>query len=104
MSTSQHLPLRECGYAIAVVVVLLVLYGGAYLAMMERVDVGISSKAGEQTPIALYRFGGESTPWFFGPAHEVDRWIRPELWRNERVFRPDVGRPGFYSIDPARTP
>ena len=80
----KHLPLRECGYAIAFVVVLTGLYAGAYFAMMQRFDLGISSIAGEETPIVTYRFGGESSEWFFAPAHEVDRRLRPDLWRNER--------------------
>ncbi len=80
----KHLPLREVAYAIAFVVALFVLYAIAYLALMIRVDLGISSIAGEETPMVTYRFGGESSEWFFAPAHEVDRRLRLELWRNER--------------------
>jgi hypothetical protein len=78
------MPIRELVYAIVFVAALLLLYGGAYLAMMERFDLGISSIAGEETPIVTYRFGGEWSEGFFTPAHEIDRRVRPDLWRNER--------------------
>ena len=80
----KHLPLRELAYAIVFVAVLLGLYGGAYLAMMQRYNLGISSIAGEETPVVAYRFGGESAESFFWLAHDVDRRVRPDMWRNER--------------------
>jgi hypothetical protein len=75
----KHLPLRECGYAIAFVLAMCVLYGGAYLALMQADDTG----AGRYMPMLKYRFGGEWSKRIFAPAHEVDRRIRPELWRFE---------------------
>ena len=86
----KHLPLRECGYAIAVVVVLLLLYGGAYLALMTYTNVG----SGRLIPILQYRFGGEWSHGFFAPAHEVDRRFRPDLWRFE--LGPD--NPDFFGM------
>jgi hypothetical protein len=80
----KHVPLRECAYAIIFVVALLCLYGGAYLAMMERVDL-YTSIGGEETPIATYRFGGEGSETFFSVAHEVDRQLRPDFWKGERI-------------------
>jgi hypothetical protein len=79
----KHLPLRECGYAIVFFIVLLALYGGAYLAMMQRFETGISAMGEEETPFVEYRFGGESSDTFFGPAHELDRQLRPDLWKGE---------------------
>ena len=69
----KHLPLRECGYAIVVVVVLLALYG-AYLAMVQR-----SRHLWNSRPI--YRFGDEQARCFFAPAHEIDRRLRPDFWQ-----------------------
>jgi hypothetical protein len=96
----KHLPLRECGYAIFFIVALVVLYGGAYLAMMQRIDLGelINSSRGSRAPrgatiaepllpsipIATYRFGGDWSQTFFALAHQVDRQIRPELWQGEK--------------------
>jgi hypothetical protein len=80
----KHLPLRECGYAIVFVLALFLLYGGAYFAMMQRLDLGISAIAGQETPMVEYRCGGEWAETFFGPAHEVDRQLRPDLWKGER--------------------
>jgi hypothetical protein len=77
----KHLPLRECGYAIAFIVALLLLYGGAYLAMMERRLLLISSVASQV--YVDYRYGDEWSEALFGPAHELDRQIRPELWKGE---------------------
>jgi hypothetical protein len=75
----KHLPLRECGYAIAFIVALVLLYGGAYLAMMTYEDIG----SGRRIVILEYRFGGERAEYFFAPAHEIDRRLRPDLWRFE---------------------
>ena len=72
----RHMPLRECGYAIAFVVLLLFVYGGAYFAMMERKEIGHS-------PHVSYRFGEEWTEAIFAPAHDVDRRVRPDVWQNE---------------------
>ena len=72
----KHLPLRECGYAIAVVVVLLVLYGGAYLALSTKVELDFGTYVD-------YRFGGEWSATIFEPAHDVDRFLRADFWRAE---------------------
>ena len=80
----RHLPLRECGYAVGFILAIMLLYGGAYLGMMERIDLGISSIAGEETPMVAYRFGGDWSESFFAPAHEIDRQLRPDLWKGER--------------------
>jgi hypothetical protein len=94
----NHLPLRECGYALTFIVVLLGLYLGAYFAMVERVDFGeliASSRPylGPARPFAFYRFGGDWSQSFFYPAHALDRRIRAELWEGERD--PDERPPLF---------
>jgi hypothetical protein len=89
----RHSLLRECGCAIAILLAILLLYGGAYLAMMERTEhhFGMSMWAdGKIGPPAVwldYRFGGEWSRTFFGPAHEADRRLRPDLWQNELIRR-----------------
>jgi hypothetical protein len=75
----KHLPLKECGYAIAGVVVLLVLYGGAYLALSTKTEFGW----GESHSFVEYRCGGEWSVSFFAPAHEIDRLLRPDFWRGD---------------------
>jgi hypothetical protein len=84
----KHLPLRECGCAIGFIVAVIVLYGAAYFAMMERVDLASSFGSGKQVypnsmPVAFYRFADESSRTIFRPAHCLDRLIRPDLWENE---------------------
>jgi hypothetical protein len=82
----KHLPLRECGYAIGVVALLLVTYGGAYLAIVEvpEFDDGTRSTIhfGDEPAlfVVTYRLGGDWSRAFFAPAHELDRRLRPELW------------------------
>ena len=96
----KHLPLRECVCAIIAVVVLLGLYGGAYLAMMQRTEFGWFSGL-------TYRFGGEHARWFFAPAHDLDRRLRPDLWRDEiRVgdFDPTVRTTTYKLVGVMGTP
>ena len=79
----KHLPLRECGYAIAVLVVLLLLYGGDYLALAMRIDVTSMIHAEKETVVLAYRFGGDGSKAFFSPAHQIDRLIRFDFWNGE---------------------
>ena len=85
----KHMPLRECGYAIGFVAILLVLYGGAYIAMMQRTErisgFMFEGKIAEISVRLEYRCGGDTSAAFFGPAHEIDRRLRPEMWRNELI-------------------
>ena len=92
----KHLPLRECGYAIVGLVAPILLYGGAYLAMISRAEAKfrtpppgnvlwrLSAEPPEvDPPIANYRFGAEWAIPLFAPAHELDRRIRSEYWDSE---------------------
>jgi hypothetical protein len=85
----KHLPLRECGFAIAVLLGFLLLYGGTYFAMMlrdERISgIMIGGRIAEPSVRLEYRFGGEWSRSLFEPAHEIDRRLRPDLWRNELI-------------------
>ena len=79
----KHLPLRECGYAIVGVVLLVAIYGSAYLSLMQRTKSGWQNCVGEEKPVVTYRFGEEGAESFFAPAHEIDRMLRPDLWWDE---------------------
>jgi hypothetical protein len=80
----RHFPLRECGYALGFFALLLAIYVGSYCAMVERWELVFGSATYQETRVvALYRFGDEHAVWFFGPAHKVDGWLRPDMWRDE---------------------
>lgn len=87
--------LRQCGFAsvlLAPPLLLLLLYGGAYFANCHR----FTTEGGGGRAIPVYgRIFGPSMPKqaieelvrhqefrrkFFGPAHAVDRMIRPKYW------------------------
>ena len=79
----KHLPLRQCGYVLGFVILGLLLYGGAYLAMMERVETSLNDDADPRRTVVRYCCGNEWSERLFGPAHEIDRRMRPHLWENE---------------------
>jgi hypothetical protein len=84
----RHFPLRELGYAISFLVLLAALYVGAYYAMVERTEHihGFMIGIGMRDPPTVklkYRYGGEWSMAFFYPAHDIDRRLRPDLWRGE---------------------
>jgi hypothetical protein len=85
----KHLLLRECGYAIAALLVLTLIYSGAYLGLVTHLELphtidadGAEIEAGTEF-IVDYRLGRTWCRDFFKPAHEVDRFIRPHVWQDE---------------------
>jgi hypothetical protein len=81
----KHSPLRECGYALGVVVLLVGLYVGSYYAMVEKWELRVGGeKHGGTITVVLYSFGDERAVWFFGLAHKVDAWLRPDMWGDEQ--------------------
>src|SRR4051812_35297175 len=81
----RHVPWKELGWAVLVVVLLLGGYGGLYLASVktDRDAWGIETWVDGQIHFKLnpcYRFGGEWSEAVFKPAHMVDRAIRPTYW------------------------
>ena len=101
----KHLPLRECGYAIGFLVLLAGLYFGAYLLMVDRVDLGAmfgvpGTPGYQEAPAVVYR----SVEWsrdFFRPAHRFDQLLRPTVWDNEfdlDAFREGARKPTFITI------
>ena len=70
----RHFPWKEIGYAVGFVVLLAVLYVGAYYALVTRTE----SLRGF---IPVYRFGGDAAVTFFGLSHDFDKAVRPEFWK-----------------------
>lgn len=71
------------GVGIASLLLLLVLYGGAYLVLV-RVRVYPSRAVGDPLSFATYYAGGQALGnWagtLFGPAETIDRKLRPSMW------------------------
>jgi hypothetical protein len=76
----NHIPWRETCWAIAIVILLPAFYIGAYFGIVENeVDIAPADHGWSWSP--RYRFASNSLQPFFGPAHEVDWWLRPEHWK-----------------------
>src|SRR5436309_14620124 len=83
--TMKHLPLREMGYAVVVVVLLAAIYLGSYFAMVKRgarTNWSYSPPPGEEMPPLVYpRYRWNlGVVAFFAPAHAIDRRLRPGYW------------------------
>lgn len=72
--------MKGIAYAIAGILMLVVLYFGSYYAMIEpsRPLVVLEGDIVEASP--SYRFGGEAAQTFYRPAFKIDRLLRPERW------------------------
>lgn len=67
--------------ALAILVLVIALYAGSYLAMLNGSVTIIAPESPDTLQIApAYRFGGRWADVIFFPAHEVDRRIRPHRW------------------------
>jgi hypothetical protein len=77
--------------ALAVLAAMPLLYVAMYLALVVPIQYEIDPPRTMQPRIweALdtYRFGGEWSEWFFWPANEMDRRLRPKTWE----FDPFIG-------------
>jgi hypothetical protein len=73
------------GAAAAAALGVLLLYAGAYLALVERhfVAVSMARSIPRAGCFADYRAGGRFARAFFTPAHAIDRRIRPAFWDDE---------------------
>jgi hypothetical protein len=81
----RHFPLRECGYALGVVVLLAAIYVGSYYATVQ--PKYFRMPPGDRACLVEYRLDDEG--WlkvFFAPMHDLDRQIRPEWWEDEVPF------------------
>lgn len=107
----KHLPIRECGWAALVLVVLAGLYVGGYYANVVRVELLLGSRSGHSVVnVRVYRVGGTWAEAFFAPMHAIDRQIRPAYWGRCPLIR--CGALGgslellerFARVSPARSP
>jgi hypothetical protein len=82
----RHIPWRELGLVVGFIALLLVLYVGAYYALVEATVAGVGSSLlhGETIRVANYRIFGHAAGGFFGPAHEFDRKFFPARWQPSR--------------------
>jgi hypothetical protein len=75
---------KSCSLApilVAVLLLLPVLYLGSYIALVDPYvdsDRPIASFVGGNYN---YRYGGRMTPRFFWPIEQIDRQLRPHMWR-----------------------
>jgi hypothetical protein len=99
----RHLPLRELGYAIAFLILLIALYVGSYYAVVDRRPDEVVTE--EEFPVPFSAPGGipvmttrtvthrtlnsenmiavyplEVMTTIYSPLHDLDRRIRPEHW------------------------
>ncbi len=95
---TSHSVWKTFAYAVVFVIALLAIYATAYYSLVTP-DSGISplyeSRFNDYVlypvalpaPVPVYRFGGASAVGFFGTMHEIDKKIRPELWRSQSELR-----------------
>ena len=57
------------------------LYVGSYYAMVQKKEVHFFLPSVKM--VVSYRFGDESSEWFFAPAHALDQRLRPGAWEPE---------------------
>jgi len=79
----KHLPLRECGYAIGVVVLLAAVYVGAYYAMVGRDYDPNRWVVGACDDCVHAQYPTEHLRAFFAPIHQVDRKARARFWSED---------------------
>jgi hypothetical protein len=73
----QHLPWKECGWAIGVLVFLAATYVSSYYA---TVDHAVDSLSPPINVVPIYRFGGKAAEALFAPMHHLDRRLRRDYW------------------------
>jgi hypothetical protein len=61
-------------------VALLLLYVGAYLALVRVSPVTVTTGSGPWDCVPVYRIGGRTAQVFFTPANVIDRRIRHREW------------------------
>jgi len=59
----------------------LLAYFVMYAVSVQRTPMKMSLMHAEEFMPADYRYVGESGAWFFWPAHQLDRLVRPGHWR-----------------------
>jgi hypothetical protein len=95
----RHRPIREFGYATAVVFLLSAAYFGAYIALVRRGTESIFDPAKDGLVQPNYQVENYWAPAFFGPAHAIDRQLRCGYWSDNALL--EVLREG-HPIPPRR--
>jgi hypothetical protein len=72
-----------------VLVVTLVLYVGAYLALLLPPPQAYNDYLARRW--SNYRYGGRIVEWAFWPLEQIDRKLRPQKWDWEELSHPDGG-------------
>ena len=74
--------MRQFGYAIVAVLLLLAIYVGAYYATVERemTPIHVFGRGWSMEFFVAYRFAPEVSEALFRPMHKIDRAIRSEYW------------------------
>jgi hypothetical protein len=85
--------MKQAGYVLGFLLVLILLYVGAYYALATR--GGVVSMGDPMNPFAVkvvpeYRVGNEACECMFSTWHELDRKIRPKYWRLFADLLPDL--------------
>jgi hypothetical protein len=78
----RHFPLRELGWAVVVVAILVAGYVAAYFTMVARTAQTNSSE--------VRPYYGENRDWvasLFEPVHSIDRECRREYWSDSKEAR-----------------
>lgn len=75
-----------------IVVTVMVLYVLSYAMLVQVNDVGVFSLGMAYTAkVPSYRIGGEVAKAFFQPIHEIDEWLRPNVWDGTEGLPPGGG-------------
>ena len=89
----KHFPIKELGYALGFVALLLASYVGAYYALVEPRGQTIETSFSEYVAMRpAYRWGDFlSDDNLFVMMSEIDRKLRPDAWKTLLIFpRPNL--------------
>jgi hypothetical protein len=74
------------------VVAVAAFYVLSYTVLVEVNDVGIVNLGIAYTArVPSYRLGGETAEAIFHPIHDIDLWLRPEVWEGKEGLPPGGG-------------
>lgn len=86
---------RHMAVAILVCTAAVLLWVGAYYAMVGQTSTAVTGIGPWEVPLEpRYRYGGNAAEWLFFPVHSIDRRLRPDTW----VIRGEPGR-GFPPLE-----
>ena len=86
----KHIPLREIGFSIVIVIALAAaLYIACYYAAVVR-SGEVDSAGAMMLRVSVYptyRWGDDKAAVFFGPAYAIDRRLRPHYWSEDEFLK-----------------